>query len=407
MNYCYIISPVFLAQILRHANRIPAAMPSIGFKDILDILIMSVLVYQLYSWFRRSRAIQVLAGLGVVIAFFFVTRQTGLQMTSWVLQQLETVMIVLVVVVFQNEIRQALYRFSLLRELLGNSTQPPSSSPALISEAVFELAAARTGALLVFERQDRLDEHLLHGTTLDAQISVPLLRNLFHNGSPLHDGAVLIRDERIVQAACLLPLSDSSNLPQQYGTRHRAALGVTERSDALVLVVSEERGQVSLAIGDQLQPIRSPEVLKKRLEQLLTPQSARQRIPLGRRLFGDLVPKTVTLLGVTAIWLVLAARPGEVAIVPATLTFHGLPDGMALVRSHPEEVTVRVRSSSGLAPSPRQLDLTADLDLSDVAVGNNTLRLTVAQVRAPSGVAVVGVEPSSVRVTIRSAPKKK
>jgi len=157
----------------------------------------------------------------------------------------------------------------------------------------------------------------------------------------------------------------------------------------------------------QLQPIRSPEILKKRLEQLLTPQVAHQRLPLAKRLFGDLVPKTVTLLGVTVIWLVLAARPGEVAIVPATLTFHGLPDGMALVRSHPEEVTVRVRSSSGLAPSPRQLDLTADLDLSEVIAGNNTLRLTTAQVRAPSGVSVVGVEPSTVRVTIRSTPTKK
>jgi uncharacterized protein (TIGR00159 family) len=382
-------------------------MPSIGLKDILDILIMSVLVYQLYSWFRRSRAIQVLAGLGVVIAFFFVTRQTGLQMTSWVLQQLETVMIVLVVVVFQNEIRQALYRFSLLRQLVGSSTQLPNNSPSLISEAAFELAAARTGALLVLERRDRLDEHLLHGVTIDAQLSVPLLRNLFHNGSPLHDGAVLIRDERIVKAACLLPLSSASNLPQHYGTRHRAALGITERSDAAALVVSEERGQVSLAVGDQLQTIRSPEILKKRLVQLSTPQGAQQRPPLVRRLFGDLVPKMVTLLGVTAIWLVLAARPGEVAIVPATLTFHGLPDGMALVRSFPEEVTVRVRSSSGLSPSPRQLDLTADLDLSGVTAGQNTLRLTTAQIHAPSGVSVVGVEPPTVRVTIRTVPRKK
>lgn len=382
-------------------------MPLIGLKDILDILIMSVLVYQLYSWFRRSRAIQVLAGLGMVIAFFFVTRQTGLQMTSWVLQQLETVMIVLVVVVFQNEIRQALYRFSLLRELVGGSTQTSCSSPAIISEAAFELAAARTGALIIFQRQDQLDEHLLHGVTLDAQLSTPLLRNLFHNGSPLHDGAVLIRDERIVMAACLLPLSDCTSLPQQYGTRHRAALGVTERSDAVVLAVSEERGQVSLAVGDQLLPIRNQETLQKRLEQLLMPQTSQPHQPLAKRLFGDLIPKIVTLLGVTTIWLILAARPGEVAIVPATLTFHGLPDGMALVRSFPEEVTVRVRSRSGLAPSPRQLDLTADLDLSTVAEGHNNLRLTTSQIHAPSGVTVVGVEPSTVRVTIRSAPRKK
>lgn len=382
-------------------------MPSIGLKDILDILIMSVLIYQLYSWFRRSRAIQVLAGLGVVIAFFFVTRQSGLQMTSWVLQQLETALIVLVVVVFQSEIRQTLYRFSLLRELFGSTTYQPTNNPSLISEAIFELAAAQTGALLICERQDRLDEHLLHGVALDAQISAPLLRNIFYNGSPLHDGAVLVRDSRIAQAACLLPLSDSTSLPQHYGTRHRAALGITKRSDAVAVVVSEERGQVSLASGNQLQPIGTPDALKARLEQLLTPQTRQHRLPLTRRLFGDMVPKIVTLLGVTAVWLVLAARPGEVAIVPATLTFHGLPDGMALVRSFPEEVTVRVRSSSVLAPSPRQLDLTADLDLSSVIAGQNTLRITSAQIHAPSGVTVVGVEPSVAKIIIRPIPRKK
>lgn len=382
-------------------------MPTIRIQDILDILIMSVLVYQLYSWFRRSRAIQVLAGLGVVIAFFFLTRLTGLQMTSWVLQQLETVMIVLVVVVFQNEIRQALYRFSLLRELVGGSAQTRQTSAAVISEAVFELAAERTGAIIVFQRQDPLDEHLLHGVTLDAQISLPLVRNLFHNGTPLHDGAILIRNERIIMASCLLPLSEDSSLPQQYGTRHRAALGLSERSDAIVVVVSEERGEVSLAVGTELKAIPTPAILQQRLEELLAPPATTPRMPVVQRLLTDLGPKSAILVGVTAVWLLLAARPGEVAIVPATLTFHGLPDGMALVRANPEEVTVRVRSSSGLAPSPRQLDLTADLDLSSVQEGQNSLRLTASQIRAPSGVTVVGVEPSTVRVTVRSLPRKK
>jgi len=338
-------------------------MPSIRLQDILDILIMSFLIYQLYSWFRRSRAIQVLAGLGVVIAFFFLTRQTGLQMTSWVLQQLETVLIVLVVVVFQNEIRQALYRFSLLRGLVGNTPQNHCSSPSTLSEAVFELAAQQTGAIIVLQRQDQLDEHLLHGIPLDAQISTPLLRNLFHDGSPLHDGAVLIRDERIAMASCLLPLSDTTRLSQQYGTRHRAALGLSEQTDAVVLVVSEERGEVSLAVDDELQPISDAGTLKNRLEELLVPQRTQPRTPLSKRLFSDLLPKGIILLGVSAIWLLLATRPGEVAIVPASLTFHNLPDGLALVRSYPEELSVRIRSTSGLAPSPRQLELTADLDL--------------------------------------------
>ncbi|MGB4598738.1 MAG: diadenylate cyclase CdaA [Trichlorobacter sp.] len=382
-------------------------MPSIRLQDILDILIMSFLIYQLYSWFRRSRAIQVLAGLGVVIAFFFLTRQTGLQMTSWVLQQLETVLIVLVVVVFQNEIRQALYRFSLLRGLVGNTPQNHCSSPSTLSEAVFELAAQQTGAIIVLQRQDQLDEHLLHGIPLDAQISTPLLRNLFHDGSPLHDGAVLIRDERIAMASCLLPLSDTTRLSQQYGTRHRAALGLSEQTDAVVLVVSEERGEVSLAVDDELQPISDAGTLKNRLEELLVPQRTQPRTPLSKRLFSDLLPKGIILLGVSAIWLLLATRPGEVAIVPASLTFHNLPDGLALVRSYPEELSVRIRSTSGLAPSPRQLELTADLDLSTAQEGQNTLRIPTSLIHAPSGVTVVGVEPSTARIIIRKAPHKK
>lgn len=377
-------------------------------QDILDILIMSFLIYQLFSWFRRSRAIQVLAGLGIVIAFFFLTRQTGLQMTSWVLQQLETVMIVLVVVVFQNEIRQALYRFSLLRELVGGGEAGRCTSPGTIREAVFKLAAERTGAIIVFQRQDQLDEHLHHGVTVDAQLSAPLLRNIFHDGSPLHDGAVLIRDERIAMACCLLPLSDATNLPQHYGTRHRAALGLAERTDAVVLVVSEERGEVSLATGDQLEPIDSPAMLEDRLKELLLPaQGAKQHTPLHKRILSDLVPKSAILLGVTVIWLLLASRPGEVAIVPAGISFHGLPNGMALVRAYPEELTIRVRSSSGLAPSPRQLDLTADLDLSAVQEGQNILRVPPSLIHAPTGVSVVGVEPSTVRVIVRSVPRKK
>lgn len=382
-------------------------MPLIRIQDILDILFMTTLVYLLYSWFRRSRAIQVLGGLGVVLAIFFVTRQAGLHMTSWVLQQLETVMIVLVVVVFQNEIRQALYRFNLLREMIGPHHERQCSGAATVATAAFDLAAERTGAIIVFQREDQLDDHLLHGVELDSTLSAPLLRSIFTDSTPLHDGAVLIRNERVVTAACLLPLSDNQHLPQQYGTRHRAAVGLTERSDAVVLVISEERGEVSLVLDGDLETMTDSAQLQERLETLLTPVRQPTRRSLPQLLFSDLLPKTAILLGVTAVWLLLAARQGEVAIVPATLTFHGLPNGLALVRVAPEEVNVRVRSTSGLAPSPRQLDLDADLDLSTVQEGINTLRIGASQIRTPSGVAVVGVEPTSVRVTIRTIPPKK
>ena len=380
-------------------------MPAVRPQDILDILILSILAYQLYSWFRSSHAVKVLTGLAVVMAIFFITRYTGMNMTSWVLQQLETVMIVLVVVVFQNEIRQALYRFSLLREFIGGVTEHGCTSPAEVADAVFELASKKTGAIIVFERQEQLDDHLLHGVPVDARLSSALLSTLFSDGTPLHDGAVLVRNERIVTAACLLPLSGNPNLPQQYGTRHRAALGLAERTDAVVLVVSEERGEVSVAFSGKLEAVSDKEQLKSMLESLLVAEASKTSSGFTKRLFSDLVPKTAILLVVTSIWLLLAMRQGDVTFVATTLTFKGIPEGMAISRVVPEDVTARIRSTSALAPSPQQLNLLAEIDLANLKEGQNTLRITPSMVRVPAGISVIAVEPSSVRVTIRSSKK--
>ncbi|CAH2030059.1 diadenylate cyclase CdaA [Trichlorobacter ammonificans] len=380
-------------------------MPQFRPQDFLDILIMSILIYQLYSWFRTSRALQALTGLAVIAAIYFVTRQAGLHMTSWILQQLGTVLIILVVVVFQNEIRQALYRFSRVRELAGGGDAVPACSSATrIAQTAFDLAGEHCGALIVIERKDLLDEHIRNGTTIDALISPPLIHNIFMDKTPLHDGALLIRNGRIAQASCHLPLSDDHQLPQQYGTRHRAALGLSERTDALVVVVSEERGEVSLAEGTQLTPMGDARQLEERLTELLAPPDPKSESPLLRRVLRNLPLKAAIVLAVSAVWLVFSLRQGEVAIIQVPLTFHGLPGGMSLTRVAPEELTVRLRSTSGLAPSPRQLDLTADLDLAGVHEGVNALAVSRSNVRVPPGMAVVGVEPAAVRVVIKAIP---
>lgn len=379
-------------------------MPQFRPQDLLDILIMSILIYQLYSWFRNSRALQALTGLAVIAAIYFVTRQAGLHMTSWILQQLGTVLIVLIVVVFQNEIRQALYRFSRVRELAGGTEKPPCSSASLIAQVAFDLAAEHCGALIVFERKDLLDEHLRNGTAIDSLISPALVRSIFMDKTPLHDGAMLIRNGRIALASCHLPLSDNHQLPQQFGTRHRAALGLSECTDALVVTVSEERGEVTLAVGHELIPIANAGQLEARLDELLSSPELKNESRLVQRFFRNLPLKTAIVLVVSAIWLLFSLRQGEVAIVQVPLAFHGLPDGMSLTRATPEDITVRLRSNSGLAPSPRQLDLTADLDLSGASEGVHTIRISTANVRVPTGTTVVGLEPTTVRVSIKRSP---
>ena len=377
-------------------------------QDIADILIMSFLVYQLYSWFKNTKALQVVMGLGFLVLLYVVTRNLGLFMTSWVLQELGTVLFVLLIVIFQTEIRQALYRFSLLRNLFGrqgNGTQLLDLME--LARTFFALAAEKTGAIIVFQRKEILDEYLLHGVPLDSLVSAQLIGTIFRSGSPLHDGALVIRDNRVTQASCHLPLSANPELPQHFGTRHRAGLGLTERSDAVVVIVSEERGEVSLALAGELRKIATPELLSEQLHSLLAHTAPEaEKISVRQRFFSNLFPKLITLLLVSACWLIITAKQGEIVTVTAPLKFHNLPEGLALVKTSPDDVEVQLKAFSGLVPSPKQVDIEADVNLAKVREGVNPLNIKNADIRPPLGMIVTGITPSVVKVTVEKKVRK-
>jgi uncharacterized protein (TIGR00159 family) len=376
-------------------------------QDIADILIMSFLVYQLYSWFKNTRALQVVIGLGFLVLLYMATKNLGLFMTSWVLQELGTVLFVLLIVIFQSEIRQALYRFSLLRNMFGRQGSAMQLDLMDLSRTIFDLARERTGAIIVFQRKELLDEYLLHGIPLDSLVSSQLIGTLFRQGTPLHDGAVVIKENRATQASCHLPLSTSGELPSYYGTRHRAALGLSERSDAAVIVVSEERGEVSLALAGQLTRIDTPELLSERLHSLLVqPAPEAARISYSRILFSDLWTKLTILLLVCISWLIITAKQGGIVTVTAPLKFHNLPEGLALVKSSPEELEVQLKAFSSLTPSPKQIDITADMDLAGTKEGINTLSVKSSDFQLPLGVIISGINPSTVKVTMEKKVHK-
>jgi uncharacterized protein (TIGR00159 family) len=374
--------------------------PYIRIQDIADILIMTFLLYQLYSWFYRTRAMQVLLGLGVVTLIYFVTRFLGLYMTSWILQELGTVLIILLIVVFQSEIRQALYRFSLLRHLFERRNEARPNHFQEIAETLFSLAAKRTGALLVFERSESLGELMLNGVQMDCRITPQILETIFYAGTPLHDGAALVRGDRIAVASCHLPLSVNPDIPQYLGTRHRAALGLAERTDAVVAVVSEERGVVSLAVGAELRPCATPGELITILEGLFDPHSDNPRMTSGWRLFGNLMPKVAILLMVTVFWALISSRQGQIITVTAPVRLRGIPDRLALVRSAPEEVDVQLKSYSFLTPLPSKLDISADVDLSSIREGQSNVRIKSSDFRLPSGMEMTAVTPPTIRVVV-------
>ncbi len=377
--------------------------PTIRIQDIADILIMTFLLYQLYSWFRGTRAIQVLLGLGIVTLIYFATRFLDLYMTSWVLQELGTVLIILIIVVFQTEIRQTLYRFSLLRHILDSREETQHSQFQDIAETLFRMATNRTGALIVFQGNESLHELMTNGVVIDSEISPQMLESIFYDGAPFHDGAALITNGRIQKAACHLPLSVNPDIPQHLGTRHRAALGLSERSDAVIVVISEERGEVSLVTAGKLQRMDTTTQLIMALDDLLRCESPSPRITMRQRIFSNLLPKASLLLGVCVFWVLITTRQGQITTVSAPVRLHGVPDGIVLLHTLPEEITVQVKSMSSLAPPPSKLDLTAEIDASRITEGVTTIRVTHTNITAPSGMTISSISPSSVRI---SAEKK-
>ncbi len=362
---------------------------------------MTFLLYQLYSWFKNSKALQVVLGLLFLGVIYFVTKGLGLFMTSWILQELGTVLLVLLIVVFQSEIRQALYRLSLLRNLFEHQESVVRLDLLEFSSTVFSLASQRIGALVVFQREELLDDLILHGVPMDSLVSGSLVTSIFMPGSPLHDGAVLVKDGRVALASCHLPLSVSADVPQHLGTRHRAALGLSERSDAAIVVVSEERGEVSVSVQGELEVVASQAQLHERLTSLLQPLSREeQRVGILKRLFSNFWPKVAIFCVVVVSWLLITYRQGEILTVTAPVTFHNLPDNLTLTRSYPDEVDLQLKSFSNLVASPKNLDIVVDLDLSKAKEGNNNIQISKDLIRLPPGVVVVNLDRSLVRVTV-------
>lgn len=247
-------------------------LPALGWKDALDILLVAAVIYRVLLLFRGTRAIQMLAGLGVLLAVSLLARRFELHSLQWLLDNFWSFWAIALVVLFQPELRRALARMGqarLLRELTGVPEEERARVAASVARAAGALAARRVGALMVVERAGGLRHYAELGVPLDAVVTPDLLESIFQPDSPLHDGAVLIQGARVVAAGCFLPLSRNTEVARQLGTRHRAALGVSEETDAVAVVVSEETGRLSVAVEGRIDPVPDAEALRARLEALV------------------------------------------------------------------------------------------------------------------------------------------
>ena len=265
--------------------------PMIRFQlsDLLDIAILSFVIYKLLWMLRKTSSGRVMRGILIFLLAMFLSYTLDLTATSFVLDRVVELGILALVILFQPELRRLLEKMGSGRigQVFASSKEQDGAEVERAiqqtTEAYADLSRDKVGALMVFERQNLLDDIIKTGTPLDCSVSSELLKNLFWNKAPLHDGAVIVRDGRIVGAGCMLPLSSNVNLSRDLGMRHRAGIGMSENSDAVVVIVSEETGSISAAVGGMLKRHLAPETLERLLRnELLSDQETRKaaQIPL-------------------------------------------------------------------------------------------------------------------------------
>lgn len=238
--------------------------------DILDIALVSIIIYRILLLIKGTKAGQMLIGLGVLLAASFVSRNLGLYAMDWIVQSFWSQVVIALIVLFQPEIRKALARMGESSFLKNFAPAEELKSLEEIVKASISLANKKIGALIVIERDTSLTDYVEVGTSLDAKVSKELLLSIFHPSSPIHDGAVVIRGNRIVAAGCFLPLTLGTDLSKSLGTRHRAGIGLTEETDTVAIIVSEENGTIAMAINGVLDSPVDMGTLRSRLTELFT-----------------------------------------------------------------------------------------------------------------------------------------
>src|SRR3954467_15640481 len=244
--------------------------PPIGLRDLIDILVVSLIVYELLKLIRGTRAVQMGFGGAVLVALFYISRWGHLETVNWLIRNLAGYMVFAAIVLFQSDIRRALAHFGrtpFFRYFAKAESAEESVEEIVVAASM--LSSQRVGAIVAVERQIGLRNYIEGGIPLDAVLTYDLLLSVFQTASPLHDGAVIVQDDRVAAAACFLPLTVNPKLSKELGSRHRAAIGLTEENDAIAIVVSEETGSISIVSDGQIERGLTPDALRARLRTLI------------------------------------------------------------------------------------------------------------------------------------------
>lgn len=381
---------------------------NIGIADLFDILVVAVLLYTAIVWIKNTRAAFIVRGIFIIAAVYILARYLDLQLTAWIFQGFFAIFLIIIVVIFQEELRQIFERIAVW-SLAPKSERPLGSDTVdILVRTLADFAKERIGALVVIEGKDPIGRHVMGGIELGGKISEPLLKSIFDPSSPGHDGAVIITKERIARFAAHLPLSKDFKQLANVGTRHSAALGLAELSDALCIAVSEERGSISITRDGQLRQVNNVQELAARLQRFIQekyPSAERGRISFSL-VQENWVTKVVTLSLAIGLWYVLipGSRTMEVTYnVPVQV--QNLPPELRVDTIQPTEVTATFTGPTRAFYFFDPTKLEVNIDLAAADAGRKTLRLSEQNIQFPKTLTLQELSPATLRVSLRKAPK--
>jgi uncharacterized protein (TIGR00159 family) len=378
-----------------------------GFRwqDALDILLNSYILFRLYILFRGTNVIRVLLAICGLWGVSQASGPLGLIITNWAMQGVITVAALIIIIIFRNEISSVLQTNNLKSFLWGIPRYQFHTPLNIIAESVYTLAEKRIGALIVLPLKQGLDSVVQGGISLKGKLSQEMLVSIFWPGNPVHDGAAVIQGEQITSTGVILPLSKKKDLPSFFGTRHRAAAGLTELTDALVIVVSEERGKVSLFKENKIYNIHNRLALEKLLQKHAGDDSAKK----GSRhqTIELLAAAMVSLFCITGIWLSFSKGLETLATYEIPVEFMNPDQRMEIISSSASNVKLLISGTRPLIKSIRPEQINIKLNLSQSVIGINKLSITRDNILLPPGIRLKKIDPSELHITLDTLIDKK
>lgn len=374
---------------------------SLRWQDTVDILLNSYLLFRFYVIFRGTIVLRGLIGIAFLWFFQRLAVYLGMILTSWAIQGITAVAALIIVVVFRSEIRGVIQTKDFKSILWGVSQKPEGKTALdLLVEAVFEMSQKYVGALIVIPGEHDIKEHIQNGITWQGKLSKEMLLSIFFKDNPVHDGAAIIHGDRITDVGVILPLSQRRDIPSYYGTRHRAALGMAENSDALAIVVSEESGRIIAAKGNKITPVHRKGLLEDIIREHLKISPKESMKYQSRDRFEIGLAAMVSFLFILGVWLSFSKGLYTLVTMEVPIQYMNRKPGLEIFDTSVTSAQMNLSGSGALLKSLRPDQLSVRIDLGNVRPGENIFNITMDNISLPPGISLMKVEPALVTVTL-------